>query len=431
MVSKHKYTLLILSLVLVFHHNPCASQDYDTFFEPKTLRFDYLHCGNSDSESFYYEKCIEEPFWGGPKTNLVKGDNSGNHMFKIIDAASLNCIYSQSYCSLFNEWQYTKEATETQKGYKESLIFPYPKSDVIVEIYSRNRETGEFEKKFNHEIVINKHHIARHNVFTESIDIEINNSPEHSVDIVLLSEGYSKENKEKFIADCNYFVSSIFSYSPFKEQRKLFNIRAVWCGDGFEDGVSIPSQGVWKNTPLSAKFDTFYSERYQMVDNLQVVRDYAMNAPYDIIYILTNNDKYGGGGIYNFYGISSASNPSYTSQIYVHEFAHLLLGLADEYEGGAEEMYNTNIEPWETNITTLKNFESKDWSRMVSNSTPIPTPKEESYQHTVGVYEGGGYVSKGVYRPWLNCIMNNLKKTDGFCPVCTHEINKQVKSICN
>ena len=38
-------------------------------------------------------------------------------------------------------------------------------------------------------------------------------------------------------------------------------------------------------------------------------------------------EKYGGGGIFNFYGISAAHHPTRTGKIYVHEFGHLLLGL--------------------------------------------------------------------------------------------------------
>ena len=48
----------------------------------------------------------------------------------------------------------------------------------------------------------------------------------------------------------------------------------------------------------------------------------------------------------------------------------------------------------------------------------------------VGVYEGGGYVDKGVYRPWPNCMMNNLHTIDVFCPVCTAAIQKQIDFLC-
>ena len=148
-----------------------------------------------------------------------------------------------------------------------------------------------------------------------------------------------------------------------------------------------------------------------MVDDFQRLRDIAAHVPYDYIYVLSNTQKYGGGGIFNFYGISAAHHPTRTGKIYVHEFGHLLLGLGDEYVGTTsyDDMYARDIEPWEANLTTLVGFE---------------------YEGVVGVFEGGGYAAKGVYRPWRNCLMNNLHRTDEFCPVCTKAICDYIEFLC-
>ena len=133
-----------------------------------------------------------------------------------------------------------------------------------------------------------------------------------------------------------------------------------------------------------------------MIEDFQRLRDIAAHVPYEHIYVLSNTQKYGGGGIYNFYGISAAHHPTSTGKIYVHEFGHVLLGLGDEYVGTTSynDMYPKNIEPWEENLTTLKGFDRKDWKKLVDPSTPIPTPDTEAYSNTVGVFEGGGYVNK-------------------------------------
>jgi hypothetical protein len=169
-----------------------------------------------------------------------------------------------------------------------------------------------------------------------------------------------------------------------------------------------------------------------MIEDFQRLRDQAAHVPYEFIYVLSNTEKYGGGGIYNFYGISSANHPSSRGKVYVHEFGHLFAGLGDEYVGNVTygDMYPPEAEPWEPNLTTLADFDSKYWKSMLKKGTPIPTPLEKGNEKRLGVYDGGGYVSKGVYRPWTNCLMNNLHTTDLFCPVCTRAINERIEFLC-
>ncbi|MEG2849624.1 MAG: M64 family metallopeptidase, partial [Bacteroidales bacterium] len=84
--------------------------------------------------------------------------------------------------------------------------------------------------------------------------------------------------------------------------------------------------------------------------------------------------------------------------------------------------YNLKTEPWEPNITTLVNFGSK-WQDLISKDTPIPTPNDPKYLNVLGVFEGGGYMTKGIYRPYYECRMKN-NTAQGFCPACQRAINK-------
>ena len=43
-----------------------------------------------------------------------------------------------------------------------------------------------------------------------------------------------------------------------------------------------------------------------------------------------------------------------------------------------------------------------------------------------GVFEGGGYVEKGVYRPALDCSMKSIKY-NYFCELCTQAIIQMVE----
>ena len=403
---------------------------FDARFLDKTLRFDYIHGGDRQHEYFLFTELVEEPYWGGSKVSLIDDNGYGNLQFKLFDAETGELIYSRGYCTLFTEWQREDEATRISRGYPESLVFPFPKNKVRLEIYSRGRD-GKMNKKYEQAIDPADYAIRKNRSVYPMFEVHYTGRSDQRVDIVLLSEGYSEGQRAKFEKDCAYFADELFRYSPFKENKHRFNIRGVWVPSE-DEGITLPGEHVWRNTALGAKFYTFGSERYQMIDNFQRVRDVAASAPYDYIYVLSNTQKYGGGGIYNFYGIGATDHPDRTGKVHVHEFGHVLLGLGDEYVGGVEsdEFYPLDVEPWEANLTTLKDFERKAWSKMVESGLPVPTPAIRENKKKVGVYEGGGYVSKGVYRPWMNCMMNNLHTIDEFCPVCKKAISDMIDFHC-
>lgn len=423
---KKIYPALLLLLLVP----SAAFGGFDRWFEEKTMRFDYFHAGDAYHEEFYFAQIKEEPYWGGSKTSLVDKKEYGLHIFKIADAESGEIIYSRGFSTLWDEWQSTEEARLIRKSMPESVVFPFPKNDVRIEIYTRD-ENGKFVKKFEQYISPSDYSIARYPLRYHTFDVAVNGNPEHSVDIVLLPEGYCEAEQEKFEEACRGFAEALFSFEPYSGLRHIFNIRAVWV-PSFESGVTVPGDNVWKNTSAKAAFWTFGMERYQMVEDYHNLRDQAAHAPCDCIYVLSNTAKYGGGGIYNFYGISSANHPSSTAKVYIHEFGHLFAGLGDEYVGDVSYggMYSAGVEPWEENLTTLAGFESKAWSRMLPAGMPVPTPEMPDSANRLGVYEGGGYAAEGVYRPWQNCLMNNLHTIDMFCPVCEKTIRDQIEFVC-
>ncbi|MBP3331531.1 MAG: peptidase M64 [Tidjanibacter sp.] len=436
-----KIILLVVLLSLAISTPLNAQIKFEDYFMEKTMRFDFYHAGNATSEYYFFDEIIEEPYWAGNKSYLVDDRNMGNQVFKIIDKASGKVIYSRGYSTLFSEWIGTPEAKITSKAMPEGVVFPYPKNDVTIEIYSRENSTGKLHKKFSYDIDVDSYFIRRSTPSLSTIDIHYTGNPNSRVDIVLLSEGYTEAEKDKFIKACEEFTEDIFSYSPYTENRNNFNIRAVWVPSE-ESGVTIPGEHIWRNTTLKANYYTFDSERYQTIEDYQGILDAAANVPYEIIYILTNSQKYGGGGIYNFYGISAADIPGpSTRKTYSHEFGHLFAALGDEYVGGTEvsDLYFQGVEPWEPNITTLADLESKDWYELLEDKKAAPI--ENKWDHNpmnpkvvynpekpwpVGLYEGAGYLEKGVYRPWPNCMMNWFHTVDVYCPVCQREIQNTI-----
>ncbi len=405
--------------------------NYSDYFTDKTMRYDFHHAGNSVNEYYYFDKLIREDEWAGSRVSLINPFDYGEQHFRIIDAASGNVIYKNNYCTLFNEWQTTPEAAVTARAFPESVIFPEPKNDFIIEFYARNKQSKVWEKKESHKISVNDYNIYPGHSSYENIEIHIGGDIAHSLDIVLLPDGFTATEREKFVAACKMWSDALFSYAPFTQNKHRINVRAVWAPSQ-ESGISKPGTGEWKNTLLGSRFFTFNSERYQMTEEFQKVRDVAAAAPYESIFILTNTDKYGGGGIYNFYGLGSAGKTGRTGEVYVHEFGHSLMGLGDEYiEIGntVSALYPEGVEPWEANLTRFVDFNGK-WEKMIAEDTPIPTPRIEGStekEWKIGAYEGGGYLEKGVFRGWPECMMKAL--TD-FCPVCQDAITRYLDYIC-
>ena len=416
-----KLILPILCLIVSIQ----AFASFDDLFLNKTLRIDYYHTGNSKSELYSMDQLRSEPFWGGSHTALIDTLNYGEYYFRAFDVRSNTLIYSHGYCALFDEWRFTEEAKHTTRTFTETAVMPFPKNDVRIEFYRRNF-MGLYEKMFEYTVEVKNYFISTERQMTYPVyDALISGDPANKIDIVILPEGYTAAEMDRFKADCDKFAAGLFTFEPYTKNRDKFNIRAVLAPSA-ESGTDIPGDKVWKKTILNSSFYTFDSERYLMTYDNKSVRNLAGNVPYDQIYILVNTTKYGGGAIYNFYSTSVNSNAS-SAKIFVHEFGHGFAALADEYDDGStsfNDMYPLNLEPWEPNITTLVKFETK-WKGMLPANTPVPTPLENGSGTKLGVYEGGGYVAKGVYRPTPDCLMRTFRGNE-FCPVCKAAIQKML-----
>jgi hypothetical protein len=253
-----------------------------------------------------------------------------------------------------------------------------------------------------------------------------NGKTEACIDIVLIGEGYTEMEAQKFFEDAGFFANALFTSAPFKANEHKFNIRAVLAASD-EQGVDDPNSGIFKKTALGASYNTLYSDRYLMTTEMGKVSNYAGLVPYDQIIILVNTEKYGGGGIFNFYALNSTRGRK-NIEVFIHEFGHSFAGLADEYytsDVSYENYFPLHLEPWEANITTRVDFESK-WAGLIDADTPLPTPATNRYKNKIGLFEGGGYVPKGVYRPFVDCRMKSNEAKD-FCPVCSLEIVKTIK----
>ncbi len=423
---KNRFSL-ILFLGMLMVTQAAHTQVFEQLFDQGVMRIDLVFSGTAEETSYALSGVKKEQYYSGSKSRLIDPFDYGDHKFVVKDKASGEVIFSHTYCTLFREWQTTEESQILRRAYPHVLRFPWPLAEVEVEIHDRNK-AGDFVKSWSGTFDPASLYSDPGNPYLfESVELEINGSTEEKVDILFLAEGYTAEEMDKFIEDASRSAGYIFSEEPFKSKRQYFNIRAV-KSISQDSGTDIPGDSIWKNTAVNSSFYTFGIERYMTTMDYKVVCDVAACAPYDQIYILVNTDKYGGGGIYNHYSISAADNLQ-SRAVVIHEFGHAFGGLADEYFNSAvayNDFFPLEVEPWNPNLTTLVDFSSK-WKAMILEGTPVPTPAEEAFNEVVGVYEGGGYVAKGVYRPMIDCRMHTNDAV--FCPVCSSALKKMMARV--
>ncbi len=419
-----EFRIILLLIILLPLYS--TAQNFQKYFSSGSLRIDYIHSATHNKELLSRDQLYHEPHWGGSHINLIDTFNYGHYKFEVYDSLSNQLIYSRGYSTLCGEWRYTEEAKKLWRSFSESVIMPFPKNTIKVVFYKRKKDQSWEEMT---QWTINpKDYMISPLLKMPIRAFKIHNSgkPDKKLDIVLLAEGYTQSEMQKFMDDAQRFTKYLLKCSPYNEYTTDINIWAVPTVSQ-QSGTDIPGKGIYKNTIFDSHFYTFGTERYlNTIDNVSI-RNAAANAPYDQIYLLVNSDKYGGAGIYNFYSICTADN-EYSDFVFTHEFGHAFAGLADEYytsDVGVEDFYDLKSEPWEPNITTLVHFDKK-WKSMVKAGTPIPTPDTTGYENTVGAFEGGGYVAKGIYRPSHDCSMKSIRYND-FCPVCTKSIIDMIK----
>jgi hypothetical protein len=438
---------------------------------PATMRVDFFHSGNIDTEMFSLDQVVIEPLpWTGNMHQPFDTTLRGKYLFEIVDPETGNIAWSRSFSSIYGEWETTGEAKTMNRTFHESLRFPRPENNF--EVVLKKRGPGNaFVDIWRIGIDPNDYMVHQESAMFADQVVAIHESgdPAQKVDLLLLGDGYTADEQEAFIAKARELTDILFATSPFKERMNDFNIWAL-APAAAESGVSRPSTNTYRDSPIGATYDAFRSVRYVLTMENKKMRRVASSTPYDFVEILTNTDVYGGGGIYGLFS-TAAANSEWAPYLFVHEFGHHFAGLADEYYTSAAvyESGGEIVEPYEPNVTALLNPEDLKWRHLVAPNTPLPTPwpkaeyEEHSiavqerrakmrtdnvseaemnelfhftkdhvdnlfstaeYKNAVGAFEGAMYEAKGYYRSEQNCLM--FTRTDNFCLVCRAAINKVI-----
>ncbi|MFC2766962.1 MAG: M64 family metallopeptidase, partial [Prevotella sp.] len=339
----------------------------------------------------------------------------GHGQITVLDHKTQKVIYKNSFSTLFQEWlSYPEAASGIRRSFENVLLVPFPKDTIDITLDLRNNRR-EVITSLTHQVVptdILIRHIGEHDITPYTL-LQQAKDTSRCIHIAFLAEGYQKNEMQTFIQDAKSAIEALFSHEPFKSNRDKFNIIAVEA-PSVDSGTSEPSKGIWKNTALHSHFDTFYSDRYLTTLHLKDMHDWLAGTPYEHIIVLVNTENYGGGGILNSYNLSMTHHPAFRPVV-VHEFGHSFVGLGDEYAYEAEQipMYPIDIEPWEPNLTTKVNFTGK-WEGLIGKK-----------DKKIGLYEGAGYSTKGVYRAYPDCRMRTNDNPE-FCPACQQAIQRLI-----
>lgn len=416
----------ILPVLLFCSFALSGQTDFDRYFTDKVLRFDFMFAGDSRKTTVYPAGMKEETFFAGSRTNLIDPFDYGNFKYELFDSEGNKLIYSRGFCTLYQEWQTTSEAKEMERSFYEVATMPFPKNMVRFVISIRDSD-GVFRNLYETTIDPADFYIRKEKPAEAAVTrIYGTGDPSGSVDIAFVAEGYTMDEMPLFREDVRRMADALFAEAPFGEYRDRFNIWAVEAPSE-ESGTDVPGEKIYQNTILNSSFYTFGTDRYLTTQDIKSVNDYAAAAPHDNIVVLINSERYGGGGVYNYYSGTTARHPL-SEKVFVHEFGHGFAGLADEYyssEVAYEEFYPLGTEPWEPNITTMVNF-GKKWKNMITAGTPVPTPSTEKYEGVTGLFEGGGYSAKGIFRPEMDCRMKS-NGSRGYCSVCRESVRKMIE----
>ena len=391
-----------------------GAQTFEDDFQDSTLRLDYVLAGNATQQHIYYCAASKQALWAGRKARLAETPLHGNGQIVLSDHATGRQLYVHTFSTLFQEWQAEEEATRVDRAFQASFNVPMPKRPVDVRVTLTDFH-AQVKGSLQHTIDpadilirrIDEPHETFRYVWTGQKLPDRRPDITSCIDLAIIAEGYTHEEMGKFYQDCQRVVDALFAHEPFTSMKSRFNVVAV-AAESAKSGPSVPHDGLWRQTPAGVHYDTFYTDRYLMTTEMHRIYDLLSGIPFEHIIVLVNSSTYGGGGIYNQLTVTTSDHPTFRP-VLVHEFGHAYGGLGDEYfyDDGYETMYPADTEPWEPNLTTLVNFQSK-WADMMS-------------VEGVGVFEGGGYQSKGVYRPAQDCRMKTNEAKD-FCPVCSRAL---------
>jgi IgA Peptidase M64 len=261
--------------------------------------------------------------------------------------------------------------------------------------------------------------------------ILVNGSSTSKFDIVFIGDGFQKGEQTVFNNKVNEAVTALQNRPGYSARMCGFNIWRVNVLST-DSGIDHPKDGISKNTELDCRYGNpadDEAERCIVTDSPAKCFEAAANAPArDAVFVLVNDTQWGGcaGTV-----VCSAIADGFDGLI-THELAHYLGKLADEYDcyvcdGSDDNRTYSGSDPLEVNITSNTDRATTKWHDVINATTAIPTTADTP-PGVVGLWEGGGYHRRAIFRPQNNCHMR--QSADPFCAVCVRKLDGDLAIRC-
>lgn len=484
-MKKSLFCALMLCLLTLSVTLPAESGTGD--FTSQALRVELFFSGDATHQTVTLGRMVQDPAWGGVVQTISPFDQ-GAYRLELFDARDNRLLFRQGFDCQFAEYQTTEPALQGMaKTYEHTIRTPFPRRSVRLVLSHRDRRQV-LHPVLERTIDPQDYHIEIRSPGGETVfTIQEKGATDQKVDLLFIAEGYTSNQQEKFRQDAERFTRVLFETEPYARQREDFNVRALFLPSK-ESGVDEPRQQKYRDTALDASFNALDLDRYLLTEAGHTLGRHAGAVPWDTRVILVNSTRYGGGGIFNDYALTTVDH-ELSPKVFVHEFGHSFAGLADEYyasDVAYNDFYPKGLEPLEPNITALLDPARLKWKALVSPGTPLPTPWGKTERETlqkqlrdlrgqresalkeagedlgkqkkattrfdrlrnqlmkklkgiekkfaaaetrVGAYEGAGYASQGLYRPMIHCLMHSNHKAE-FCLVCQAAISRAIDHCC-
>ena len=242
------------------------------------MRVDYYHTGNDKEERFSLDRIVIEPLpWPGNAAKPIDDTNRGKYFFEVVDTASGRTLYSRGFASIYGEWETTAEAKSMNRTFSESLRFPAVDRPAQVVVKKRDPKNA-FQEIWTFAVDPADKFIergARMPAAGSIIKIHEAGDPAEKLDLLVLGDGYTASERGKFERDARRLVGALFQVSPFKERQKDINVWGL-VPAAVQSGISRPSQGIHRRSPLGTTYDAFGSERYVLTFENRAFRDHRV-----------------------------------------------------------------------------------------------------------------------------------------------------------
>ena len=309
-------------------------------------------------------------------------------------------------------------AASRHEGTRTAVVrLPYEERGRL-EIEQRGKKIASFEIKSD---------VTTSN--TDLVPLGTSGDPRNRLDLLLLGDGYTSADREKFFKDAEKLTHNFFALSPYREYAGFVNVVALFtpsaqsgadhplCADPASN--DDPKRGTMVNTAFDSTYCGNGTFRGVTVNASKVYEAAAAYPEWDRIGVIVNDGTYGGSGG----PVWVVSTHGQAAEIAQHEFGHSFSALTDEYTSPwAGATFCSDLagrSPCEPNATDDTARERLKWLPWVEAQTPIPTPTHQLEE--IGLFEGARYQATGFYRPRFRCLMKAFG-TDGvtipFCEVC-------------